>query len=185
MNNKKLPCYAVLLIITLAAGLILGATYTLTKQPIDAQQALSQENARKAVLPAADAFEALETPEGLDWLYSGSCGGEFVGYAAQITTSGFGGEIEIVIVVDADGTLGGISVGGSNFSETAGLGAKSKDASFTDQFAGKTYPLNVVKAGEEKTDSSIDAITSATITSRAVTNAVNTAVEIIMGGSAE
>ena len=181
-HRKGLPCYVALLIITLAAGLVLGATYTLTKEPIEVRQAEDAEAARKSVLPEAESFEEVAAPEGLDWLYLGiAADGSEAGYAAQITTTGFGGEIEIIAGVNTEGTLTGISVGGSNFSETAGLGAKSKEPEFTSQFAGKTAPLTVVKAGEEKGESTIDAITSASITSKAVTNAVNNLCALING----
>lgn len=183
MKQSKLPCYVALLVITLAAGLILGATYVLTKQPIELQQAQQAENARKAVLPSAVSFTELETPEGLDWLYEGKNGDTVAGYAAQITGQGFGGEIEIVLGLDADGIITGVSVGGSNFSETPGLGAKSKEPAFTGQFTGKAAPLTVIKAGEAAGDDTIDAITSATRTSNAVTKAVNKACEIILAAT--
>ena len=64
--KKQLPGWAVLLIITLIAGLALGGTYALTKDPIAEQAALAAENARKAVLPGADAFEKLELTEGAE-----------------------------------------------------------------------------------------------------------------------
>ena len=179
MKSGKLPCYVVLLLITLAAGLVLGGTYSLTKDAIDRQQEQKQEAARLSVLPEAQRFEQCEAPEGLDWLYEGLNGDASAGYAAQITTNGFGGEIEIVVGIDKAGTVTGISVGGSNFSETAGLGAKSKEPEFAAQFKGLIAPLTVVKAGEDKPANGIDAITSATITSKAVTNAVNRACELI------
>ena len=98
---------------------------------------------------------------------------------AVIATKGFGGEVEVTVGVNAQGTVTGISVGGANFSETAGLGAKSKDAAFTDQFKNREVPLKVIKAGGEKAENTVDAITSATITSNAVTGAVNQAGEYV------
>ena len=64
-----------------------------------------------------------------------------------------------------EAALTGISVGGANFSETPGLGAKAKDAAFTDQFKGKTPRLKLIKADGEKGDNTVDAITAATRTS--------------------
>ena len=94
-------------------------------------------------------------------------------YAAQKTTRGYGGEIEVTLGTDVYGNITGLSVGGKNFSETAGLGARSKDEAFTSQFAGKTAPLTVVKGNDERNEHTIDAITSATITSKSVTGAAN------------
>ena len=96
-----------------------------------------------------------------------------MGYAAQKTARGYGGEIEVTLGTDIYGNITGISVGGKNFSETAGLGARSKDEAFTSQFAGKTAPLSVAKGNDERNAHTIDAITSATITSKSVTGAAN------------
>ena len=139
--KKQLPGWAVLLIITLAAGLALGATYALTEKPIAEQALLSADNARKAALPDADSFEELTLSEdaSVDWAYAGLKEGNTVGYVAQKTVNGFGGKVEVIAGVDTTGapetfTIGGISVGGSSFSETAGLGARSKEPAFTEQF---------------------------------------------------
>ena len=71
--KKQLPAWAVLLLITLAAGLALGGTYTLTKDAIAAQAAQAAENARRSALPEADSFEPLTLSEGaaVDWCYAG------------------------------------------------------------------------------------------------------------------
>ena len=184
--KKQLPGWAVLLIITLAAGLALGGTYALTQEPIAQQTLLAADNARKAALPDADSFEELTLNEGasVDWAYAGLKEGNTVGYVAQKTVNGFGGKVEVIAGVDTTGapetfTIGGISVGGSSFSETAGLGARSKEPAFTDQFAGKVYPVSYIKAGGTPTESTVDALTSATITTTAVVNGVNDIVKYI------
>lgn len=186
MNRKgspRVPCYLALAVITLIAGLVLGATYMLTKDPIAAQESRKAELARAAVMPEADAFRLLETAEDaqVDWVYEALKDGTCVGYVAQATGRGFGGEIEVIVGLRMDGEITGVSVGGANFSETAGLGAKAKDASFTDGFLGKHAPLTVVKAGEAKSESSVDAITSATITSKAVNGTVTRVSEYVRG----
>ena len=184
--KKHLPGWAVLLIITLAAGLALGGTYALTQEPIAQQAVLAADNARKAALPNADSFEELTLNEGasVDWAYAGLKDGNAVGYVAQKTVNGFGGKVEVIAGVDTTGapdtfTIGGISVGGSSFSETAGLGARSKEPAFTNQFAGKVYPVSYIKAGGTATESTVDALTSATITTTAVVNGVNDIVKYI------
>lgn len=181
--KKQLPAYLVLLIITLIAGLILGGTYQITKDPIEQQAILSAENARKAALPEAETFEqlTLEENSGLDWLYAGKKGDEIVGYVGQATVQGFGGEVEVIAGMDENLTITGVSVGGSNFSETAGLGAKAKEPAFTSQFAGKTAPLRVIKAGDAPADNTIDAITAATITSGAVNSGVTRIANYVKG----
>ena len=184
--KKQLPGWAVLLIITLVAGLALGGTNALTKDPIAQQALIKAENARKAALPDAASFEELELAEGapVDWVYAGIKDGAAIGYVAQKTVNGFGGKVEVIAGVDTKDapetfTIGGVTVGGSDFSETAGLGAKAKEPAFTGQFPGKVYPISYIKAGGEATESTVDALTSATITTTAVVNGVNDIVKYV------
>ena len=175
-SRRRLPAYLVLTVITLIAGLVLGGVYALTKEPIAARELEDAENARRQVLPAAESFVDMSesAPEGLSGLFMGLDGqGNTVGYAAQKTTRGYGGEIEITLGTDVYGRITGLNVGGKNFSETAGLGARSKDEAFTSQFTGKTAPLTVAKGNDERNEHTIDAITSATITGKSVTGAAN------------
>ncbi len=175
--KKRLAAWLVLTIITVVAALCLGMTNEVTKDVIIEQEAIAAENTRKQLVPEAEAFEEIKLPEGskLDSLFAGQKDGEVVGYVARITATGFGGPVEVTVGQKADGEILGISVGGASFAETAGLGAKAKDKAFMDQFTGKAAPLTVIKAGGVAGDSTIDAITAATITSNAVTSAVNTA----------
>ena len=167
-----------LLIITLVAGIALGITDALTRDPIAEQEKIQAENARKAVLPEADAFEEIQVEDGasVNWIYRGLKDGSPVGYVAQITEKGFGGKIDITVGTDAEGVISGVRIGGSDFSETPGLGANSKNPKFYEQFAGKQYPVDLTK-----NDGEIDAIASATITSSAVIRGVNSAVKAVAG----
>lgn len=171
---KQLPGYAVLVIITLIAALALGATFTLTEERIVEQNLLAAEKARAVVMPEAEAFQELplESNE-IQSVYQALREGEVIGYVAKTTVNGYGGEIEITAGFTPEGIITGISVGGANFRETPGLGAKSKDASFTDRFIGKTAPVSVVKAGKPVGANDVDAIASATVTSASVANGVN------------
>ncbi len=173
--KRKLAAWIALGIITVVAGVCLGVTNEITKGPIEEQVILTAQAARQRVLPSAETFEpmTLEEGSGLDNAYIGKRGEEIVGYVGQATVNGYGGAIEIIAGVGMDNKITGASVGGANFSETAGLGAKAKDPKFTDQFAQKQAPLRVIKAGGNASDSTIDAITAATITSSAVTSGVN------------
>ena len=164
-----------LLLITAVAGLVLGLTNAVTAGPIEQQSIASAQAARQAVLPAAATFEEVEAPEGMDAIYKGlDASGTVVGYTGTITTRGYGGLIEITVGTDMDGVITGVSIGGSDFSETAGLGARVKEAWFGEQFVGKTSPLALTKNGGE-----IDAVTSATISSTAVTTAIDTACQAL------
>ena len=166
-----------LFLLAAVAGLALGFTNAVTSGPIQQQQATAADEARRNVLPAADTFTQVTMPKGLKDAYAGyDAAGALVGKTGTIVTKGYGGEIEITVGVDQNGALTGISVGGASFSETAGLGARSKEPWFAEQFIGKNAPVSLKKDGGD-----IDAITSATITSRAVTKAVNEAV-VALGG---
>lgn len=192
---------AVLLVITLASGLILGFVYQLTKEPI----ALAEEKAEKAayqeVFPDAESFsEALELamPEGEEtWEtnYSGvtlngvreawDAEGNPLGYVLTVTShEGYGGDITLTMGIQNDGTLNGISI--LSISETAGLGMKAEEV-LKPQFANKkAASFTYTKTGAAM-DSQIDVISGATITTNAVTNAVNGGLYIFqtqLGGSA-
>ncbi len=181
MNRKRaLPSYLALMLITLIAGAALGATYSLTKDTIDEQVRLEGERARASVMENA-IFTPVTVAEdsGIDECHIAERDGLVVGYVVQLTEKGFGGDIEIVAGVDTEGRLMGVSVGGSNFSETPGLGAKAKDADFLNNFIGKTAPLTVRKASDPVIDGSVDAITSATITSKSVVDGVNKILDFV------
>lgn len=163
-----------LLLIAAVAGLALGATNELTKGPIAEQVKVAADEARKSVLPAADSFVLVsEDTNGCDTIYEGTKGGVTAGYTAQVTVKGYGGEIEVTVGIGTDGVITGVSVGGAKFAETAGLGAKTKDETFRSQYIGLSGPgITADKAGK---GADVDAVSGATISSSAVTSAVNTA----------
>lgn len=115
----------------------------------------------------ADNYESIELPKDneLGFAYTVNKDGQTVGYAGMVQTQGYGGPIEVVFGMDTSGGLLGIAVGGSDFKETEGLGTKTREPDFTDQFVGKTPPLELGK--------DIDAVSGATVSSRAVTQGVN------------
>ena len=92
--------------------------------------------------------------------------------ATAVTEKGFGGEVTAHVELDGDGAVKSLSV--DTPEETEGLGKRASDAEFTDQFVGKTGPFTFGENG-------IEAISGATITSRAVIKGVNAAMETIAG----
>lgn len=167
--KNRISAWIVLGAITIVAGLGLALTYGVTKEPIRQQAIAAEEAAKKQVMPEADLFEELELADGSK-LFVAKKGDETLGYVGKTEARGYGGDIEVVTGVTADGIITGINVGGSSFAETPGLGAKAKDKDFTAQFAGKKSP---VRLGDNSQDNAVDAITAATITSNAVLGAVN------------
>ncbi len=98
--------------------------------------------------------------------------GQIIGYVINVTThEGYGGDIAISMGMDSQGTLKGIEI--LKISETAGLGMKAKESAFKDQFKDKAVKQFAYTKTGAKSDFEIDAISGATITTKAVTNAVN------------
>jgi electron transport complex protein RnfG len=180
----------ILLIVTAIAGLFLGGAYVITKEPIAKQALLEKNQAMKEILPMADKFELsnVVVPEGttIKEVYEGFKGSEKVGYAIKVTPKGFGGLIDMMVGITVEGKIGGIKI--IALSETPGLGANSTNINFYGQYKDKGIDpkLEVIKSGAPK-DNEIQAITGATITSRAVTSGVNDAIDFytssLKGGS--
>lgn len=168
-----------LLIITIIAGIVLGVVNGVTKEPIAAQALKEATEARQAVFHEAVSFEELDMqiPEEyaiIQNVYTAlDADGNDIGITAAVVTKGFNAGLNLTIGVGADGTIKGVKLGSHN--ETPGLGAKASEPKFQSQYTDKPYdqPLGVVKSAPS-TDYDIQAITSATITSSGITDAVNT-----------
>lgn len=175
MDEKKrftLPPYIMLMLVSIVMSFAIAGVYTVTKDTIEAAAVAAQEAARRAVMEDAAVMTEIALPEDapLDYAYeafdeNGGC----IGIVSQITVVGFGGEIEVTVGMDTEAAITAIEVGGSDFSETSGLGAKTREPAFKDQFAGKSGML-VLKQN-------IDSVTGASISSGAVVSGVNKAVE--------
>lgn len=164
MNTKEIVRPAiVLLAITLVASCLLGVVFEITKAPIAEQEAKAQSEAMQKVLADADAFELVETELSgtIVSVNLGTKGGEPVGYVVNSQPSGFGGVVNIMTGIDMNGVVTGVTV--LSHSETPGLGANSTNAAWQAQFTGLSGDITVTKDGGQ-----VEAITSATITSRAV-----------------
>ena len=183
--NKILKNTLILTMITLIAGLALGVVYEITKDPIAQVQEKSKKEAWQAVFPEADLndFEETEVDQkaadqaiadmGVNATIDEVCTVGDQGYVITTTDKdGFGGSIQITVGITTDGTVNGVSI--LSISETAGLGMKATEPAFYGQYEGKQAEKFVVsKDGGD--GEPIDALSGATITSRAVTEAVNAA----------
>ncbi len=181
-----------LLIITIVSAIALGAVNYITAEPIAEQMKAAALEARQAAFPEAADFKPLYDPEAAEIadvtletllgeapkeyaiiknVYTAlDADGNELGITAGVVTKGFNSGLNLTIGIASDGKITGVIVGDNT--ETAGLGAKASEASFEGQYTGKAAPLNVVKVNPG--DSDIQAITGATITTRGITNAVNT-----------
>lgn len=167
-----------LLLLAAVAGLALGVTNAVTEGPIEQQRIEEANRARQAVLGAADSFEILSEGEhDMDEIACGlDAAGETVGYTARCTVQGYGGPIEVTVGLLLDGAIAGVNVGGVDFAETTGLGARVKEPWFGEQYVGLEPPVALTGDG-----GTIDAVSSATISSNAVTSAVNAACDVLVG----
>ena len=161
-----------LLAITAVVAAALAGVNSITKPEIEKLTAQKTQAAIEAVLPGGG--EVVEFPETA--LVSKVYASE-TGYAVEVTPGGFDNTITMMVGVDKEGNVLGIDI--ISHTETAGLGAVADAAtpagvSFREQFAGKAGSVSVTKDGGE-----IEAITGATITSRAVCVGVNAALEVV------
>lgn len=183
--NKIVKNAAILTAITLISGLLLGIVYEITKDPIAQAQDAAKKEAWQAVFPEAslddfapmevdaDAAEAVVGELGVQATVDEVCSVGDTGYVVTVTDAeGYGGNIQITVGITSDGTVNGISI--LSISETAGLGMRATEPEFYTQYEGvQTEKFVVSKDGGD--GEPIDALSGATITSRAVTGAVNTA----------
>lgn len=204
MNTTKIIKDAVMLtVITLVAGLFLGFVYQITKNPIKEQQALAKQKAYQAVFTNAKSFQTDDAidlgtapevlaaagydQESIDEIVEAlDESGNVLGYVMSVTTSeGYGGDITFSLGIQKDGTVNGYEM--LSISETAGLGMKSKESAFKDQYSNKKVDrFQYTKTGATA-ENEIDAISGATITTNAVTNGVNAGIaffdSIVEGGN--
>lgn len=199
--NKIVKNTIILTAITLISGIALGGVYEITKAPIAQAQEDAKQEAYKEVFQDAEEFKALDVDAkeaaqavkdaGVDGAVINETaeaqkGGETIGYVVTATDkNGYGGDIQLSVGIQSDGTVTGISI--LSISETAGLGMNADTPEFKKQYADKkTEQFYVDKDGGE--GEQIDSISGATITTRAVTGAVNASLgyyQNVLGGSAD
>lgn len=179
---------AILLIITLVAGCLLGAVYENTKDVISKQEEEAKVKAFKEVFADASQFEALQdvndslirseldfegyNADTIDEInIAKSSVGDILGYVFTVTSKeGYGGDITFTVGIKVDGTVNGISI--LSISETAGLGMEAEKI-LKPQFANKLVDSFVYTKTGATDPNEIDAISGATITTNAFTNGVN------------
>ncbi len=189
----------ILFAITLIAGILLGFVYELTKEPIRIQKEKEIQEACQAVFPGAESFSPMdgyilaesvrqmleENKVRIGTVFEAYAGdGTLEGYVVESTSSGgYGGDITIYAGITLDYVLNGISI--LEINETPGLGMNAQDV-LVPQFAGKAVESFTYTKTGSQSESEIDAISGATKTTRAVTNAVNGALcvvrEDLLGG---
>jgi len=172
-NMNQMTRFGLVLgVICLAATLVLAFTYEATRSRIAATASGEEEAALKTIIPEADIFKAAAI-DGVEY-FKALKGPDLIGYCLKIAGSGYGGYMRIVVGIDKNGVIKGLRI--LENQETPGLGSKitevrpgESEPYFLKQFKGKL-------ASAVQVHKDIDAITGATISSKAVTDAVNKSV---------
>ncbi|MBR4769005.1 MAG: RnfABCDGE type electron transport complex subunit D [Lachnospiraceae bacterium] len=200
---KRIPRPVVVLTATaLIAGLALSGIYMLTKETIEAGKQAKALEAYRKVVPGAETFEKVTTEEdGKKEVYGTSFGrvyineavigkasdGSIVGHAISVTSAeGYDGDITVSVGLDGEGRITLISF--TELHETPGKGMLAADPEFRGQFDGRlAESFKLLKDGGSTLENEIDGVSGATVTSKAIVNAVNAALDFyrqsITGGA--
>lgn len=164
-RNGILGLTGTLFLITLVVALMLGIVNQVTEPEIERITREKQEAAMRLVLEA-DTYEPVEgTP-----MYRASRDGQLVGYVVSVAPIGYGGEISMMVGVDLQPVVTGVSI--VSMAESPGYGAKALENNYMDQFSGRDVSMAV---GED-----IDAIAGATITTDAIVGGVRDALTMVI-----
>lgn len=205
-NKSTLMHDAIMLfVITIIAGVLLGGVYTITKGPIAAADEKATNEAYAAVYKDAEfkaddtltkAVESFQkdvaagkidddtfsyTSEELIEARTASKDGSQTGYVLKVSGKGYGGAVTIALGITNEGEVVGIQILDAS-NETPGLGQNSTKETWNSQYVGmkSDKTLSVVKDGSGSADNgTVNAISGATITSKAVTRAVNIALKFV------
>lgn len=174
VKTVLIPALALFLIAGVSS-LLLAIVNNVTKPIIAERDKEAIQSAMAVVMEEAESFSDEKTASAADGeiKYYESFGkdGNINGYVFTTYGSGYGGEIAVMTGIDSDGQITGVSL--LSINETPGLGMRAQNEDFLSQYKGKKGELVLSKSasGDE-----IQALTGATITSKAVTSAVNQAV---------
>ena len=155
------------------SGCVIGVVYFITA-PVAAQKAeIMKQESMKSLVPEAESFQEVQ---GKDKWFAAQKGGKTIAYVVPGESKGYGGAIKMLVAVTPDGKVIDYSILVHN--ETPGLGDNASKPAFRDQFKGKSSEQLVVVKDKSKAEN-IQAMTGATISSRAVTKAVKGSVDVV------
>ena len=186
--KEMIKMLVVMTAFSLAAGFLLAWADRITKDPIETARKKEKQDALRRVLPPSDndAFTETNTVTvaGRAWIFHvARKAGAYAGAAFETESEGYGGPIRILVGLQADGAVNAVEILQAE-KETPGLGSKVREPSFLRQFrnrkAADTRWCAVRKDGGE-----IQAITGATISSRAVSRAVKAGLDVYAANAAK
>ena len=175
MNNsffkENIKPVLVLLCICLAATLALAGTHSVTQPLIDQNAVKAANEARALVLPEGDDYETVAAGDLIEGVDECCIAGNGAGMTVTAHAKGFGGAVKIMVGIDANGAITGVTV--TEHAETPGLGTKDMTVEYLSQYNGITE----APGAHINDDANIDAVTGATITANAIYGGVHLALE--------
>lgn len=175
----------ILLLITSVAAVVLGLSNSVTEGVIDEVEAQLSKEARSGACPIAETFEPIkeevfnqiiEKNDKVMEVFAGYAGDDLVGYAIKTATPGYGANVEVITGISLDGKITGIQV--VKHQETPGLGANITREGFQNQYTGKSAETGISVVKVPPKGNEIQALSGATISSDAVTDGVNIAIDV-------
>lgn len=163
----------VLLAICIIIPLALSVTNKVTAKKIAELEAANSKKNMQSLIDA-DNFEECENGE--ITYYAAINGGETAAYIFTESSKGYGGDVSVMTAIKPNGTVAGVAILDVS-GETPGLGQNAAKKSFFSQYIGLKKGVSVLKNGAKAENNEVDAVTGATITSTAVTRAVNKALD--------
>lgn len=166
-----------LLIICACMAFMLAAVNSITADKIEQNNQNDINAAIQQIFPSASSSKPItgEFDSSVSTVYEVKQGDSVIGHCVSLGSSGFGGSINMMVGIDTNGTVAGIKI--ITHSETPGLGSRVDNAEYLAKYTGKSGTL-VIKQD-------IDAISGATVSSKAVLNGVNTALSAVSGINTE
>ena len=174
-NNREdiIKPVGILLAICIIIPLALSVTNKVTAKKI---AELENENSKKNMQSLVSADDVEKCSDGGIEYYTAIKGGETAAYIFTESAKGYGGDVSVMTAVKPDGTVAGVAILDVS-GETPGLGQNAAKESFYSQYAGLKKGVSLLKNGAKAENNEVDAVTGATITSTAVTRAVNAALD--------
>ena len=171
--DSRLRAAAALLALCAVLVLFLALVQALIGDRVRAGEEERWNEQLRAVMPGAESFSEIWFDHArADSMLAAFDGGEMLGYCVQVTTRGFGGDMELLVGVNLDGSVTGVRI--LTDQETQEMGAQAREPAFLDQFLGKSGTIRV-----ERGSNTVEAISGATVTSQAVTDGVNAALAAV------
>lgn len=172
------PALVLFLILAVSVLMLLGVN-ALTANTITQHTQEKQQAALASVMPDANVFSEMycEDPT-VDRISGAYAGTTFLGYCVEVTSNGFGGTMRLMIGVDTNGSITGVSI--LDHTNTSGTGVQAAVPDFLDQYIGKSGTITV-NAGRN----AIQTDAGTAVTAKAVTQAVNRALTAVLNYDAE